>query len=110
MQAFMLAADGSVISHNNKDYLPKEEGNTILTDKVKINLEAKGVTRFKDYDGKEKYTFVSSLDSTGWKLGIAKDASVIKSQVRQYLVIPVIIALAMAVIISIYIIHNICPP
>ncbi len=101
--AFLLAADGSVISHNNKDYLPKEEGNTILTDKVKINLEAKGVTRFKDYDGKEKYTFVSSLDSTGWKLGIAKDASVIKSQVRQYLVIPVIIALAMAVIISIYI-------
>lgn len=36
--SFLLAADVSVILHENEEYLPKEEGNTLLTDHVKIDL------------------------------------------------------------------------
>lgn len=81
VQAFMLASDGSVITHNNKAFLPKEDGNTILTDIVDLNLNAQGATEFIDYDGKEKYAAVSSIAATQWKIGITKDQAVIRQQV-----------------------------
>lgn len=34
IQTFLLADDNSVITHENEEYLPKEEGNTVLTDVV----------------------------------------------------------------------------
>lgn len=34
IQAFLLDADGNVVSHANEDFLPKEEGNTVLADAV----------------------------------------------------------------------------
>lgn len=49
--SFLLAADGSVILHENEEYLPKEEGNTILTDHVKIDLSDGAVSTIYDYDG-----------------------------------------------------------
>ncbi len=81
VQAFMLAADGSVITHENKAFLPKEEGNTILTEYVDLNLSAQETTEFTDYDGKEKYAAVSTIDATQWKIGITKEQSVIRKQV-----------------------------
>ncbi len=81
VQAFMLAADGSVITHENKAFLPKEEGNTILTEYVDLNLSSSEATEFTDYDGKEKYAAVSTIDATQWKIGITKDQSVIRMQV-----------------------------
>ncbi len=81
MQAFMLAADGSVVTHTNKDFLPKEDGNTILTDVVDIDLDSQEVENFTDYDGREKYAAVGDVDATHWKIGITKDKQVIRQQV-----------------------------
>jgi len=46
--AFLVTADGSVVAHNNKDYLPKESGNTTIT-KVLPELNLKG---FKNGNGR----------------------------------------------------------
>ena len=90
VQTFLLAEDNSVITHENEAFLPKEEGNTILTDEVQVNLETADVTTFKDYDGVNKYCVVQSIDTTGWKLGIAQNTSVIGNKIRNNLVFPLI--------------------
>lgn len=84
-QAFLLAADGSVVTHANTGFLPKEEGNTILTEAVNLDTDAGEVTSFTDYDGKEKYAAISAVESTQWKVGVTKDIQMIKQQVMDAL-------------------------
>lgn len=104
VQTFLLAEDNSVITHENEAYLPKEEGNTILTDEVQVHLETADVTTFKDYDGVNKYCVVQSIDTTGWKLGIAQNTSVIGNKIKNNLVLP-LIANALLLVVSIILLN-----
>lgn len=104
VQTFLLAEDNSVITHENEAYLPKEEGNTILTDEVQVHLETADVTTFKDYDGVNKYCVVQSIDTTGWKLGIAQNTSVIGNKIKNNLVLP-LIADALLLVVSIILLN-----
>ncbi|MBD5534000.1 MAG: methyl-accepting chemotaxis protein [Lachnospiraceae bacterium] len=90
VQTFLLADDNSVITHENEAYLPKEEGNTILTDMLRINLESNDITTFTDYDGVKKYCIVRTIDATGWKIGITQNTSVISGKVSSNLVVPLV--------------------
>ena len=90
IQTFLLAGDNSVITHHNEEYLPKEEGNTVLTDVVKIDLENSGVTTFTDYDNAKKYCIVREVKNTGWKLGIVQNTSVISGKITSYLIPPMV--------------------
>lgn len=92
IQTFLLAGDNSVITHENEAYLPKEEGNTILSDVLQLDLESGDISVFKDYDGLNKYCVVRRIETTGWKVGITQNTSVISSKVRGNLVIPLIVA------------------
>lgn len=65
VQSFLLAGDNSVITHENTDYLPKEEGNTILSDVLSIDLNRDEVSTFKDYNGESKYYVVRAIETTG---------------------------------------------
>lgn len=49
IQAFLLDAEGNVIAHENEDFLPKEDGNTVLSETLGVDLDA--VSEIKDYDG-----------------------------------------------------------
>lgn len=91
MQSFLLAGDNSVITHENPDYLPKEEGNTILSDVLAIDLDSDRVSTFKDYDGKTKYYSVLEIAATGWKIGVTQPTSVISSQIRKNLIAPLLV-------------------
>lgn len=88
IQTFLLAEDNSVITHENSEYLPKEEGNTVLTDKLDIDLDSTDVQVFKDYDQAEKYYTVREIPTTGWKLGITQNVSVINRSIRKNLILP----------------------
>lgn len=88
VQTFLLAGDDSVITHENAEYLPKEEGNTILTDMLSINLNTEDVADFQDYDGVSKYYVVREIESTGWKIGITQPVSVISREIRSNLFLP----------------------
>lgn len=90
IQTFLLAGDNSVITHGNEAYLPKEEGNTILTDVVTLDLDNGNVTKMTDYDGLEKYCVVKTVDATGWKLGITQNTFVIKQKIGRNLAFPLI--------------------
>lgn len=90
IQTFLLAEDGSVITHANKDFLPKEDGNTVLTDKIRIDIDAKKAFVFSDYDGQKKYGDIGNIDVTGWKLGVTQNEKVINAQIRKNLVFPLV--------------------
>ena len=90
IQTFLLAEDGSVITHANKDFLPKEDGNTVLTDKVRIDIDAKKAFVFTDYDGQKKCGDIGNIDVTGWKLGVTQNEKVINAQIRKNLVFPLV--------------------
>lgn len=88
IQTFLLAEDASVITHENEDFLPKEEGNTVLTDALSLHLDTDNVTTMTDYDGLEKYCVIRTIDATGWKLGITQNTSVIRQKISRNLIFP----------------------
>lgn len=90
LQPFLLADDNSVITHENEAYLPKEEGNTILTDVLRINLDSSAITTFTDYDGARKYCVTRTIETTGWKMGVTQDTSVVSGKVRSNLILPLL--------------------
>lgn len=90
LETFLLAEDGSVITHKNEDFLPKEEGNTILQDVLNINLAAEETEIFRDYDGKSKYIALGTVAATGWKLGVSQDVAVINNALVKNLIVPVL--------------------
>lgn len=98
IQTFLLAGDNSVITHENGEYLPKESGNTILSDVLRIDLESGEITTFTDYDGARKYCIVQEIERTGWKFGITQNTSVIRGKIVGNLVLPLIADLVMLVL------------
>lgn len=98
IQTFLLAEDNSVITHENEAYLPKEEGNTILTDVLHINLESRDIVTFTDYDGAKKYCIARTIETTGWKIGITQNISVISGKVGSNLVFPLIADIVLLVL------------
>ncbi len=103
--AFLVAADSSVISHKNKEFLPKEEGNTVLTEKVEgLDLASEEMKKVRDYDEVEKYVSVATVNATGWIFGVMENASVTGNQLVKNIVASlacgiVILLVACAVII-----------
>lgn len=99
IQGFLLDAEGNVVSHNNKDFLPSEEGNTVLNDALGVNVEE--VSEIKDYDGRMKYISTAEVTVTGWIFGIVENKSVVMSQVVKSIVITLVTGLATLVIVLI---------
>ena len=97
-QTFLLAADGSVITHPNEEFLPNEDGNTVITDKVNINLNSDKVETIKDYDGNKKFVSVATIDNTGWILGVTVDKSVIYKEIRSNLILPIVLGVVLLII------------
>lgn len=100
-ESFLLVGDGSVITHKNEDFLPKEEGNTILTEKVNIDLESTTVDVFEDYDGQKKYASVQNVERVGWKLGVLQDTSLIRNQILQRILFSALVGLILMVVMCV---------
>lgn len=84
---FLLSSEGSVITHPNKDFLPTDEGATILEDVLEINTDASEVASFQDYDGVMRFVSMQPITTTGWKLGVTNDIHAIQAQVMGNLVV-----------------------
>lgn len=70
LEAFITTGDGTVIVHNNSEYMMNETGTTVLTEVLPITLGSSKVTTYKDYDGKKKYLATYQIAASGWYLGI----------------------------------------
>ena len=98
ISSFLLSDDGSVILHENEDYLPSEEGNTVLTDHVKIDLTDGTVNTIHDYDGMKKYAAIGEIAVTGWKLGVVQRVDAINNDISSAMLIPLIIGIILLIV------------
>jgi len=94
-EAFLLSADGSVLTHADPELLPGGEGMTVLSDVVAIDLDAPGVQRIKDLDGTAKYVDIAAIDRTGWRLGVTQPVAAITSQIVQNLLIDILLSVVL---------------
>ncbi len=94
-EAFLLSADGSVLTHANPELLPSEEGMTVLSDVIAIDLDAQGVQSIKDCDGTAKYVDIAIVDRTGWKLGVTQPVAAIVGQIMRNLLIDILLSVVL---------------
>lgn len=99
LQGFLLDADGAVVSHENEDFLPKEEGNTILSDA--LNTDVCNESELRDYDGRMKFVSTASVDATGWTFGVTEDKAVITKQIARNLIIVIALGLVMLIVVAV---------
>lgn len=99
--AFLLTGDGTVIAHENKDYLPKEEGNTNLVAEVKdIKIDSPTVTTYVDYDGEKKYLSVDNISETGWIFGVTENTSLSGEKTLKTIIIFVILGVVLLTVMA----------
>ena len=103
IQSFLVTGDGAVIVHPNTAYLPAETGDTVLTDKVKMNLRDRKVQKITDYDKVKKYLTVSEVASTGWLLGVEQNVNVVSKQLTNMVGTSVMVGIVAVVICSLYV-------
>lgn len=99
LQGFLLDADGAVVSHENEDFLPKEEGNTILSDA--LNTDVSTASELRDYDGRMKFISTASVDATGWTFGVTEDKAVITKQIARNVIIVIALGLVMLIVVAV---------
>lgn len=99
LQGFLLDADGAVVSHENEDFLPKEEGNTILSDA--LNTDVCNVSELRDYDGRMKFVSTASVDATGWTFGVTEDKAIITKQIARNVIIVITLGLVMLIVVTV---------
>lgn len=97
IQGFLLDADGMVVSHQNKDYLPKEEGNTSLAKALSVNV--KEASEITDYDGYSKFIHTAQITATGWTFGVTERESVVTTQVVKSVILVVGIGVVLLVLV-----------
>lgn len=103
VQGFLLDAEGNVISHENEAFLPREEGNTVLTDALGVDVE--NISEIRDYDGKMKYISTAKVNATDWTFGIMEFKSVVTRQVVKNIVTIIMVGLV-TLIIALVLISN----
>lgn len=96
-ESFLLNTDGSVIVHPNKDFNPTEDSTTKLTDKIKIDLNKSSAQTIKDYDGNTKVMSLYNIPTTGWKLGVSTNKSLIFNQINKIILTTVIISIGLII-------------
>jgi methyl-accepting chemotaxis protein len=100
--AFLVTKIGSVVTHENEDFLPKEEGLVNISDvQAYENLQsltaAGKPVEIKDYDGINKYFVAIPIKSAGWTLYAAIPSSEVMEQLNRTLIIAVGAMIVMAV-------------
>jgi len=102
-EIFLLASDGSVVTHPNSDFLPKEEGNTVLSDVVAFDANTSEVQDIRDYNGVDKLLSINTIDATGWMVGVLSEGSMVDEIISQTLLRNNIVLWAITIVCSILI-------
>lgn len=98
LQGFLLDADGAVVCHVNKDFQPKEEGSTILSEA--LDTDVRNVSELRDYDGRMKFVSTAGIDATGWIFGVTEDKSVITREIMQNLLIVIVLGVILMIVVA----------
>ena len=96
IQGFLLDTDGNVIAHENEAFLPTEDGNTVLSDALGVDVTT--VSEIKDYDGNRKFISTAAVETTGWTLGVMEFQSIIMQKIIRAIGFIVLIGFIMLVV------------
>lgn len=116
---FLVDGDSNIIVHPNVEFLPKEEIATNINDVLggiyEKQFQRKGENNktFTDYDKEEKYMISSSIETTGWKLGMVIPDDVFNRVLTDLLklsILIIIITLLVIVIATLCISNSISKP
>jgi len=80
---FLLAGDGSVVAHPNEEYLPTDEGSTILSEKIDLDIDSVECQEFVDYDGVRKLGALETIEATAWKVGVVYERTNVEQMIRK---------------------------
>lgn len=98
LSVFLAGSDGTVIVHNNSEFLMKTDGSsTNILDIYKLNTDANSVQSFKDENGVSNQVFVSVLDRTGWIIGAYISDNYTSQRVLKSLLFGVVVALIISI-------------
>jgi len=100
-ELFLLAADGSVVTHPNKEYLPTKEGNTILSDKISFVTDSTEMQEIVDYNGVNKLLTIQTVKATDWKLGVLFERSIVENIINRTLMKNIVVLAVITLILSI---------
>lgn len=103
IESFLVTKDGAVIVHPNSAYLPAESGDTVLTERVKLNLKDRKVQKITDYDKVKKYLAISEVSSSGWLLGVEQDVNVVSAQLTKMVGAGGVVGLVAVVLCALYV-------
>jgi methyl-accepting chemotaxis protein len=97
IEGFLLDADGNVISHENSDFLPKQDGDdvvyTVLEDELGVKLDS--ISEIKDYDGIKKFISTATVSATGWTFGVLENKSIISRVIVKNVAVIVVLAIVL---------------
>lgn len=118
--SFILDDNNNIMFHPNGELMPTEDKMFNFEDvigtsvnKLIDNQSAGNIIKFKDYDGVNRYLFMSTIDSTNWKIGVAISSNDYMQPLRQLLsllAICIMIAATIAIIIALLISNGISKP
>ncbi len=96
--SFLLASDNSVVAHPNEEFLPTDDGTTILTEEVDFDADAEKVQQIRDYDGSKRYLVMNAIEKTGWKLGVTQNRSTIFGKIMKNNISSAVIAIIVIIL------------
>lgn len=119
--AFLISNEGNIVSHQNTDYLPTEEGATNIKDILNgeilnipnshdLDIRAR---KMVDYDGQSRVFYVQDIPESGWKVGVAVSEAYALGTVNTTInstIIAIIIVLILSTLVSLYIANSITKP
>lgn len=119
--AFLLDHNGNIISHQNKDYIAKDEKSTNIKDILNGEFSEKAGSAsteirdrgIEDYDGEIRYFYSAIIPESNWTTGIALSKEyalgTVNSAIR-YTIIATILLLGLLLVASLYIANTITKP
>ena len=95
---FLVDSDGNYVTHPNKDYEPTTEKKTALSSAVPALGElaatpGEKTVHVKDYDGAVKYFALSTIENSGWTLGMAIPAKEVQHDLSKMIFVAVVVLL-----------------
>lgn len=105
---FLLDSDENIVVHPNETFLPTENAVSNAKDVANGNYKSRikdqqiETGMIKDYDGMQKYLVLTSIDSTGWRLGTVVPNEIFRGSLSQLVVVSIVMTIITILIIIIF--------
>ena len=120
--AFLIDNSQNIMTHPNKSFLPKNDVSYRLGEILDQRLSPLSdqlssgkyeLEKLKDYDGEEKYFYLSKISSSGWTLGFSIPTTVITDNLHALLLgfaIACVISIGISMVVILFLLNGLLRP